>query len=109
MHGRVLYALAACYGGFIAVIYNIYGNTARAIAAGRVVRHDGDLVRVLSAAAAHMVVAEGRRRLALLEYPALLCTAEGGSLDTRLVRVRVRVRARVRVASAHGVGHAWLG
>ena len=75
------------------------------LAAGRVVRHDGDLVRVLSAAA-HMVVAEGRRRLALLEYPTLLCTAEGG-LRTRLVRVRVRVR--VRVASAHAVGHAWLG
>ena len=77
------------------------------LAAGRVVRHGGDLVRVLSAAA-HMVVAEGRRRLALLEYPTLLCTAEGG-LRTRLVRVRVRVRARVSVASAHAEGHAWLG
>ena len=89
-------------------ITNFGARTQHVLAAGRVVRHGGDLVRVLSAAA-HMVVAEGRRRLALLEYPTLLCTAEGGSLDTRLVRVRVRVRARVRVASAHGVGHAWLG
>jgi hypothetical protein len=67
------------------------------LAAGGVVRHDGDLLRVLSAPA-HMAVTEGRRRLALREDAALLCAAKGG-LRTRLrARSSRQVEAREREA-----------
>ena len=51
-------------GVVVVVRAHTHNRLARVLAAGRVVRHDGDLLRVLSAPG-HMVVTEGRRRLAL--------------------------------------------